>query len=541
MKIILIYLCHYQDRHDYHISLMPVGLISLAAYLEKEGHEVILANYSQKGHRKALKEIHALKPEVAGVSLFTHNRVDSLKLVQGIRKSVPSCKIIVGGPHATFLADELLKRHREIDFIIRGEGELAFAQLLDRIRLKRPPAAKVIEPIVAESLNTLPSPGSFSGEMIDIDINEQFKNVISSRGCPYHCSFCCSPVFWNNRVRFIRPASIVKDLERLYKKHGIIYFSIRDDNFTFKKQHVLDFSKRLRDSGVYMMWNCQARVDTADEEMLSTMKLSGMELIQFGVETGSEKILKLYDKKITVESIKKAAAAARRVGLYLSIYLMTGMTGETRGDVKKTIALIRQILPGDGIVSPVALYPGTRLYEETRQRGGISNAVWFTRKESGIFLRDEEQVSGWMGELLTELSVVREKSWYRARDFRQHRRFMGPECWVTDILEGDFYLDEEHYEDAERCYLSVTTAYPANPWGYLRMGKLKFRTGEFIEAEEHYREVTRLVPAYYGGWLKLTECLVALNNRPAARKSITEAWKHNRFDFRVKNLKELLK
>lgn len=541
MKIILIYLCHYQDRHDYHISLMPVGLISIAAYLEKEGHEVTLANFSQKGYRRALKEIHALKPDVAGISLFTHNRIDSLKLVQGIRKSVPSCRIVVGGPHATFLTDELLKRYREIDFIIRGEGELAFAQLMDLIRLKRSPATKVIESIVAESLDTLPSPSSFSGQMIDIDPNEQFKNIITSRGCPYHCSFCCSPVFWNNKVRFIKPSNIVKDLVRLYTDRGIIYFSIRDDNFTLKKQHVLDFSKRLRDSGIYMMWNCQARVDTADEEMLSAMKLAGMELIQYGVETGSEKILHLYDKKITVESVRKAAAAARRVGIYLSIYLMTGMTGETRNDVKKTISLIRQILPGDGIVSPVALYPGTRLYEETRQRGGISNAAWFSRKDSGIFLRDEEQVVGWMGEILTELSVIREKSWYRARDYRQHRKYMGAECWVTDILEGDYYLDEELYDEAERCYLAVTASHPANPWGFLRMGKLKFRTGDFTEAEEHFREVTGLVPAYYGGWLKLAESQVALNNRPAARKSIAVAFKLNRFDFRIKNLKDLLK
>ncbi len=541
MKIILIYLCHYQDRQDYHISLMPVGLISIAAYLEKEGHEVILANYSQKGYRRALKEIHALKPDVAGVSLFTHNRVDTLKLVQGIRKSVPSCRIVVGGPHATFLTDELLKRYREIDFIIRGEGELAFAQILDRIRLKRSPAAKVIEPIVAESLDTLPSPVSFSGQMIDIDPNEQFKNVVTTRGCPYHCTFCCSPVFWNNKVRFIKPSKIVDDIRRLHRERGIIYFSIRDDNFTLKKQHVLDFSRRLRDSGMYLMWNCQARVDTADEEMLSAMKLAGMEMIQFGVETGSEKILHLYDKKITVEGIKKAAAAARKVGLYLSVYLMTGMAGETRTDVKKTIALIRQILPGDGIVSPVALYPGTRLYEESRQRGGISNAAWFARKDSGIYLRDEEQVVGWMGEILTELSVIREKSWYRARDFRQHRKVMGPGCWVTDILEGDYYLDEELYDDAERCYSSVVAAHPENCWGFLRMGKLKFRTGDFTEAEEFFREVTRRVPAYYGGWLKLAESQVALNNRPAARKSIAEAARLNRFDFRIKNLRELLK
>ncbi len=541
MKVLLAYLCHYRDRHDYHISLMPVGLVSIAAYLEKLGHEVILANYSRTGHRKAIREIYAHNPSVLGVSIFTHNRIDSMKLIQGIKKRLPKCVIVAGGPHITFLTDEYLRQYREIDFIIRGEGELAFANLLEMLGRKRPPSTKVLEAVTADPLDALPSPSDFSGEMFDIDPNEQFKYIITTRGCPHQCGFCCSPVFWDNKVRFVKPSRIVSDLVGLYKKRGLIYFSIRDDNFTLRKGRVMDFAQRLRDSGVWMMWNCQSRVDTVDEEMLGAMKLAGMEMVQFGVESGSDKILALYDKKTTVVSIKKAAAAARKVGLYLSIYLMTGMKGEKYSDVKKTAALIRQVLPGDGIVSPVALYPGTRLYEETRLEGGVSNSIWFESTESGIFLRNEEQVFNWMEELLKELSLVREKSWYRTEDFRRHRRVMGPDCWVTDILEGDYNLDEELYEAAERNYLRVISTRPANPWGYLRMGKLKFQLNDFDESERYYREVTRIVPAYYGGWLKLAENRLALGNRHGARQSAAEAWKLNRFDARINNIRELLK
>jgi radical SAM superfamily enzyme YgiQ (UPF0313 family) len=377
--------------------------------------------------------------------------------------------------------------------------------------------------------------------MIDVDPNEQFKHIITTRGCPFACTFCCSPVFWNNRVRFADPARAVEELVALYRKRGIIYFSIRDDNFTLKKSHVLKFCDLLMKSGVYMMWNCQARVDTVDEEMLAAMKRAGLEMIQYGVETGSEKILRLYDKKISVADIKRASAAARKVGTYLSLYLMVGMHGETRADIKKTISLIREILPGDGIVSPVALYPGTLLYEQVRLDGGISNASWFEKKDSGIFLRDDDEVRQWMKELLTVLSTIRDKSWYKEPDFQKHRRVMGKDCWVTDILEGDFWLDEERYGEAERCYGKVTRAYPHNPWGFLRMGKLKFRVGEFAEAEQYYREVTRLVPAYYGGWLKLAESQVACGNKQFARKSIEEARRHNDFDVRIQHLSELLK
>lgn len=541
MKILLAYLCHYEDRHDYYISLLPVGLLSLAAFLQARGYEVTLANFSKKGYRKALKDIHALKPDVLGVSMFTHNRVDSMKLIQGVKKDLPKCKIVVGGPHVTFLTDEYLKRFPEIDYIIRGEGEGAFLRLLEQFAQRRFPAAKVIEAEIIEPLDALPAPSSFSGSMIDVDPNEQLKHIITSRGCPFHCTFCCSPVFWGKRVRFADPAKVVEELTALYKKHGVIYFSIRDDNFTLKKSHVMKFCEHLRKSGVYMMWNCQARVDTVDEEMLEAMKRAGLEMIQYGVETGSERILQYYDKNISVQDIKKAAAAARKVGVYLSLYLMVGMKGETHGDVKKTVSLIRQILPGDGIVSPVALYPGTLLYEQMRLEGAISNAAWFERKDAGIFLRNDDEVWRWMKELLTVLSTIREKSWYKEGDFQKHRRVMGKECWVTDILEGDYWLDEERYENAERCYFKVARAYPSNPWGFLRLGKLKFRQGDFPEAERFYREVTRLVPAYYGGWLKLAESQVASGNRQFARRNIEEAIRLNSFDVRVRHLAELLK
>ncbi|MCX7678882.1 MAG: cobalamin-dependent protein [Spirochaetes bacterium] len=541
MKILLAYLCHYQDRHDYYMSLLPVGLVSIAAYLQYKGHDVTLANFSKVGYRKAVKEICERKPDVLGISMFTHNRVDSIKLIQSVKKEIPKCTIVAGGPHVTFLTDEFLKRVPEIDYIVRGEGEKAFLRILEKLKFGRSPVSKVVEAEMIDHLETIPPPSSFEGEMIGVDPNEQFKHIITSRGCPFSCTFCCSPVFWGNRVRFTDPQRVVDELVTLYKKHGIIYFSIRDDNFTLRKSHAMRVSELLRKSGVFMMWNCQARVDTVDEEMLAAMKRAGLEMIQYGVETGSEKILRLYDKNITIADIKRAAKAARKVGTYLSLYLMAGMKGETHADVKKTISLIREILPGDGIVSPVALYPGTILYEKVRLDGGISNAVWFERKDSGIFLRDDEEVRKWIKEILTVLSTIREKSWYREDDFQKHRKVMGKECWVTDVLEGDFWLDEENYENAARLYQKVIRTYSHNPWGYLRMGKLSFRIGNFMEAERYFREVTKLVPAYYGGWLKLAESQVAYGNRHEARKSIAHAMNLNKYDIRIQHLAELLK
>ncbi len=541
MKVLLAYLCHYEDRGDYHMSLMPVGVMTIAAYLEQSGFEVTVANFSRTGHRKAAAKIAALKPDVVGISLFTHNRVDSLKLARAVKKELPRSRIVAGGPHATHLASEIVRRVPEIDYIIPGEGEVPLKHLLKKIEAGRPPKNRIIEPETIEDLDTIPAPHEFGGALIDIDPNEQLKNVITTRGCPHDCSFCCSPAFWKRKVRFRSPAHILKEAEALYRKNGIIYFSIRDDNFTLNKERVLEFADLLKKSGVYLMWNCQSRVDTIDEEMLIAMKRAGLEHIQYGVESGSEKILKEYNKHITIEKIRHAAKITRRTGVYLSIYLMTGMKNETAADTAKTKSLIRSILPGDGIVSPVALYPGTRLYEEELSSGAIHDSIWFQRGEAGIFLRNDPQVAASMRDLLNELSIIREKSWYREADFQRHRAVTGTECWVTDILEGDYHLDEENHELAERSYLRVITAHPDNPWGFLRMGKLKFRTSEFESAAENYSMVTRLVPAYYGGWLKLAESHIARGERTLARNCVAEAYRLNRFDLRVKNLKDLVK
>ncbi len=541
MKILLAYLCHYADRHDYYMSLLPVGLTTLAAHLQKKGHEVILANFSRLGYRKSSREIAQIKPEVLGLSLYTHNRLDTLKLVRAVKIHLPRCRIILGGPHATHLADEILKRYPEVDYIIAGEGETALENLLKALAGGKKSPERIIESPRPASVNTLPRPGEFSGKTLGVDPNEQFKYIITTRGCPQKCSFCCSPAFWKRRVRYRSPENILREIRLLYHKYGIIYFSIRDDNFTLDKKRVMEFSRLLQESGMYLMWNCQSRVDSVDREMIVQMKQAGLEHIQFGVETGSPRILERYDKNITLADIEKASLAAREAGVYLSVYLMTGMRGETAGDTKKTIQLIRRILPGDGIVSPVALYPGTALYEEEKAAGRISDAYWFQNSDSGVFLRQEEIVNLWMRDILNELSLIREKSWYRNGDFRLHRKHSGSDCWVTDILEGDYYLDEERYTQAEACYERVMTKYPKNPWGFLRMGKLKFEIGEFDGAVGSYHAVTRLVPAYYGGWLKLAESQIALGSRKSARRCIDEAYKRNSFDFRIQNLMILLK
>lgn len=472
MKILLAYLCHYQDRSDYFISKIPVGLVSLAAYLEHQGYDVTLANYSHIGCRRAVNAILHMKPDLLGVSLFSHNRIVTLQLIRALKKAQPQTIVIVGGPHATFLADEIIARYPEIDYLIAGEGEKACAHIVQRIMQGKRDQTKIIRSGLIDNLDSLPAPGKFSGKLIGIDPKQQFSFIVTSRGCSHQCVFCCSPQLWQRRVRYRSAEHIVEEMKFLHKKYGIIYFSLRDDNFTLHRERVLAFAQMLQSQRLYFLWNCQARVDTVDEEMLVAMKRAGLEHIQYGVESGSEKILALYKKYTSLKRIEETAAITRKVGINLSVYLMVGMTGEVRSDIALTKALIKKIRPCDGMVSPVALYPGTALYKQEVARGAINNDAWFKVKGCGIYLRDDRQVSRWMGELILQLSRIQASACYREKDFSAHRLVVGVDCWVTDLLEGDFYVEEGNYRRARECYLNIIKSHPHNPWGYLRMKEL---------------------------------------------------------------------
>jgi len=533
-------MCHYNDRHDYFMSQLPYGILSMGAYLEKKGHDVTVANFSSRGQRGALKYIQANLPDILGVSLFSFNRVDTLKLIKTVKKKYPGVRIVAGGPHATFLAEQILSRYPEIDHIICGEGEQALDNLVRDISAGRKPPV-IIQGDRITNIDEMPPVSGFRGAMIGVNPNEQFKFIVTTRGCPNRCTFCSSPAFWKRRVSYRSAEDIYSEIRDLNKKYGIIYFAFRDDNFTLKKDRVIKLSQMLQKSGMYIMWNCQARVDTVDEDMLVEMKRAGLEHIQYGVESGSERILASYDKGADIDDIVRASEITRRVGVYLSIYLMAGMAGETGRDIRKTLALIRRILPGDGMVSPVALYPGTALYEKLKAGGEVSDDIWFKSRDAGIFLRHDPAVGEWVRELVNELGIIRERSWYREKDFQGHRKICGSGCWVTDILEGDYYLDEELFESAGSMYEGVTGMYPENPWGHMRMGKLRFLTGDFESSASHYESVTRIVPAFYGGWLKSAEAHMACGRKKEAAAGIREAHKRNSRDARVRNLMKILK
>lgn len=527
MKVLCAYLCEFRERDDYFISLMPSGVPSIASYLEREGHTVTLANLSQYGAARGAEIALRESPDAVAVSIFSFNRHESFRFIKELKKRKKDLIIIAGGQHPTFLHEQILASHPEIDFIVRGEGEIAAAEILkspDRIK-----KGSVIEKERIADLDSIPCASDFGGRMIGVNPHEQFTYIITTRGCPSSCTYCSSPYFWERKVTYRSPENIVLELKSIQQRYGIVYFSIRDDNFTLNKKRVLEFCRLLNDSGIYMMWNCQARVDTIDFEMLSAMKSCGLEHIQFGIESGSEKILKLYEKSTSVEKIKRASEATRKAGVYLSFYLMAGMEGEETEDIDKTISLLHSSLPHDSIVSPVAYYPGTALYNSAKKRGRISDSIWKERTDSGLYLIDRKISDKWIKRILRESVKVSAKAAYTDADFAFHRKSEDGGFWLTDILEGDYNFDKGNTEKAAALYKKVISAYPENIWGYLKAADALAETSA-VEPIKLLKKAAAIVPSYHGTWLSIAQLEYESGNLKRAVKSAEKAHELNPFD-----------
>src|SRR2546422_11723205 len=182
---------------------------------------------------------------------------------------------------------------------------------------------------------------------------------------------------------------MVEEVRLLRDRHGVVYVSVRDDTFTVNKKRVIDFCRMLIDRKLDLLWDCQSRVNAVDEERLAWMRRAGCTHIQYGVESGSPRMLQRLNKGITIEQIRTAAAATRRVGLGLSIYLITGIDSETDEDLAATIGLIEAIRPHDGLVSPMTVYPGTALYEEAKTRFGLGDDYWVRDHREAYYVRDD--------------------------------------------------------------------------------------------------------------------------------------------------------
>lgn len=399
MKILLIYPYCLEDRiHAENVESMPIGIYYVAAFLKEKKYDVEILNWQKLG--RSPEEIRAVlvekRPDVIGFSILQANRWGGIEIARVAKQVDPDIKIVFGGITPTFLWKHFLTHFPQIDYVIRGEGEYTFLSLIECIEKKEfakisairgiayrknktPVKTQDAEPV--RDLDELPNPAKYY----------TFEHLALTRGCPGNCTFCGSPKFWGQRVRFHSAGYFVDQLELQYKR-GITFFLISDDTFTFKKEKVIEICRQIIERGLKITWFAISRVNFITEEVVFWMRKAGCIQISFGVESGSPKIRNVLNKKTTNDQIRNAFRTTLYYGILPRAYIIFGSPGETRETIQESIDLVNEIKPLVVIFHVLVLFPGTELYSEFKKKFNISDDIWLNPIEDIMYFETDKQM-----------------------------------------------------------------------------------------------------------------------------------------------------
>ena len=370
--------------------IVPIGLYYIGALLIENGFYTKIINLADTKGDPVKKFTHIAageQPDVIGFSVTSPNRWSAMECARAARQILADVTIVFGGPAPTFLADHLFEACPDIDFMVTGEGEITFLELLTELKKnRRDRAFEHINGLVFKKNQSLfKTPPRPPVETLDTLVHPSkyfmYQHLAMSRGCPGKCTFCGSPRFWgNSNIRFHSPKWFADEIQALVKK-GIAHFYISDDTFTMDKQRVIEFCNRIIKKCPAITWNAISRVDYIDEDILFSMRKAGCIQLSFGVESGSEKIRKTLGKPIKQDKIIKAFSLTKSYGILPRAYFIYGSPGETDKTIQESIDLLNAIKPLSAIFYMLVIFPGTHLYRSVRQAHRVSDDIWHKKIE----------------------------------------------------------------------------------------------------------------------------------------------------------------
>ena len=368
----------------------PMGLLYIQAAVERSPHESVFidANLHGWSHEEAARQILAQQPDLIGFQAMTFTLLDVCLTAKEIKKIDPRVKIVVGGPHPTIFPRETANLEY-IDFAFAGEGEVGFPVFLNVLH---DPAAWASvsglaykngdQTIYVPSKGLLSNLDSIAYPARKSSCYREYSSVlarknpitvmISSRGCPFNCVFCNR---MGRKYRCHSAEFVLGEIETILEL-GIEEIFIHDDTFTIKRDRVEKICNGIIERGYDITWEARTRVDCVDEELLALMRKAGCYRLSFGVESGSEKVLKSIRKGIDLAQVEKIFASCKREGIVSLADFMFGNLDEEREDIEKSIQLVGKINPDYVQYSICSPYPGTPLYQIGLEMGLIREDIW---------------------------------------------------------------------------------------------------------------------------------------------------------------------
>lgn len=369
---------------------MPLGIGFLISTLKKHGHNVFfIDNYLKPSN--FLETGYLIENHIDYIGIYTNTicytkTLEMLFKIQKLRKCGKwNGKIILGGPHTSVALQSIPEF---VDHIIQGEGEQAILDVLKGSNTRVIKANRIID------LDSLPMPAWEYFIPLPYDFSVQwFKdkpvfNMNTSRGCPFRCAFCSVGSIWGSNYTFFSAERILRDIEYLQKIYNIKGIYFREDNFTMKRQRVIDFCEMILKKNIKLKWICESRVNTLDYDLIKLMSRAGCKAIYFGVESGSQRLLDLVKKDITIEQTEKTFEYCKKLGVNTSASFLIGIPTETRKERAQTISFAKRIKPTTTWINIFVGIPRSKLYEYS-----IMNDLYEYVDDVGlIYLKGHDQI-----------------------------------------------------------------------------------------------------------------------------------------------------
>ena len=336
----------------------PLGLLYVAGFLEHNGIDISVADLANKETELENVLEPYMNADIYGITSTSPQYPQALKILKVLRRRNTKARVVIGGAYPSSLPDKCIQDG--FDFVVAGEGEEAMLRLITNIEEEQAPG--IVNATYIQEMDSIPFPGRHL-----IDINSFAYNIddgrgttlITSRGCPYTCSFCSKEV-WQRGTRFHSTEYVISELEHIIDKYDFKHFLFLDDTITIHKKRLLELCARMEPLNI--KWRCYARTTTT-REMLIAMKKAGCVEIGVGVESGSQKILDIVDKKETVEQNSAFVELCKQVGITANVFIMIGLPGEDYETVEETRRWMERVRPdkfGFNIFMP---YAGTPVYK----------------------------------------------------------------------------------------------------------------------------------------------------------------------------------
>jgi len=384
----------------------PLGILYCATVLENAGFEVSVLDQAAKGFSttQAVGWVKKENPDILGLSVLGSSSREAGTIARLAKRENPNLCVVFGNYHPTFNTERILKKYSDIDIIVRGEGEHASLELTRS--LQKGESLKKVEGItyrdgkgkivatperpLIKDVDFLPFPDrrlvdcEYASRIFGVKTaTKRFTSLLSSRGCPFQCTFCACRKFARGVWRPRSVENIIQELESLYSE-GYRQFLFVDDNFTLNPRRVVKFCRALRKRKLNVEWFCDSRVDNCGYDTFRDMVKAGCRTLYFGIESANQRILDYYKKRITPEQSRIATRNAQKAGIDIIVgSFIVGAPDETRKEIHNTLSFAQKIninVPSFNILgAPV----GSPLWNELVARGFIDEDKHW---EEGVFV-----------------------------------------------------------------------------------------------------------------------------------------------------------